>query len=426
LTLPLVLIPQYFGSLLFDRRTSRYLPFDAEATKFFRAWLKRPVGELIDEADDARAALGFVQGLEPLALMKMDGTLAADCLDVEPPVDHLLGPLATHVEVHAACNLACAHCFASPLPRGRDPLTLAELAGLFEELAAVGAFRLGLTGGEPLLRKDFFAVLDAAIQSGLHPCLTTNGYFIDEETARKFGEREMVWLNVSLDGASAATNDAVRGPGCFDRVMKSVEILREHTRFTLAFTLTRWSSGEAAEAVELAARVGAHTAVFRPLYPTGAALSRPELMPDFSQYQSALQTIGRTCPSEGGSPSARGIDPFSPQSRARTAGRVHPGHGCGAGTTVCSVSVEGRVNPCSFLGAAHEAGSIRERSFRSLWDEGFSFRKLRAEEDEAFRGGCRARSLALEGSVHARDPWEVAWRNGEGGAPGHNFEVDVE
>src|SRR5262249_32824961 len=153
--------------------------------------------------------------------------------------DHLVGPLAVHLEVVAVCNLACTHCFAGVLPRNHHPLTLRELDGLFSDLAGLGSFRLGLTGREPLLRKDLVGILPSATGGGLHPCLTTNGLLITEEAARQLGKRDLVWLNVSLEGPDAETNDAVRGPGTFAAVLDRLAVLRRHARFTLAFTVMR-------------------------------------------------------------------------------------------------------------------------------------------------------------------------------------------
>src|SRR5262249_12637077 len=157
----------------------------------------------------------FVDAFYRRGFFGLDGRLAADVLAVDVPPDHLVGPLAVHLEVVGACNLTCTHCFAGVLPRHQHPLTVAEMDALFADLAGLGSFRLGLTGGEPLLRKDLFDILDAATARGLHPCLTTNALLLTEDSAREFGRRELVWLNVSLEGPSAATNDAVRGAGTF-------------------------------------------------------------------------------------------------------------------------------------------------------------------------------------------------------------------
>jgi MoaA/NifB/PqqE/SkfB family radical SAM enzyme len=255
-------------------------------------------------------------------------------------------------------------------------------------------------------------VVDAATDAGLHPCLTTNGFFLTDALARELGRRPLVWLNVSLDGARPETNDAVRGEGSFARTMERLRSLAEHARFTLAFTLTQHNVHEVEDCVALARSVGAHTAVFRPLYPTGAALTRLELMPRFEAYRGALDRLAALA-SDGrdGARLGRTLEPFGPSARAEVSAKVTRGHGCGAANTVCSVSVDGRVNPCSFLGPDFDSASVRERPFRAIWDEGATFVRLRASEGEAFGGGCRARSLALAGSVHARDPWEFAWRS---------------
>ncbi|HYT91119.1 MAG TPA: radical SAM protein [Gemmataceae bacterium] len=401
----LVLIPQHFGCLVFDRRTSRYLPFDREATELLCALAREPLHAVLAglRDDDRDAVVRFFRCFYERGFFTLDGHLAADVLDVDVPADHLVGPLAVHLEIVGACNLTCTHCFAGVLPRNHHPLTLPELDTLFGDLAGLGSFRLGLTGGEPLLRKDLFDVLDVATGHGLHPCLTTNGLLITEEIARRLGERRLVWLNVSLEGPSAETNDAVRGSGTFDAVVEKLKFLGRHARFTLAFTITRLNAHLVKECADLAYRVGAHTAVFRPLYPVGVALDHLDLMPTFSQYTGALRDLaGMDVPGAD----LRGLDPFSPASRAATQPQIHTSHTCGAGNHVCSISVQGDVNPCSFLGAAFNGGNIRQTPFPVLWRTSQQFRRMReAPKAGGFRGGCRARAQTFAGSVDAPDPW---------------------
>jgi MoaA/NifB/PqqE/SkfB family radical SAM enzyme len=418
---PLVLIPQHFGCLVFDRRNSRYMPFDREATDLLRALHREGIDGVLARTDPAEreAARGFVDCYYERSFFGIDGRLAADVLDVDVPADHLVGPLAVHLEVVAACNLACTHCFAGVLPRNHHPLSVAEMDGLFAQLARLGSFRLGLTGGEPLLRKDLFDVLDAATGRGLHPCLTTNALLLDEHTARELGKRELVWLNVSLEGPTAETNDAVRGAGTFAAIVDRLHLLRRHARFTLAFTVLRTNAHLVRQCAELAYAVGAHTAVFRPLYPAGVALEHLELMPSFAQYTAALRELA-----DMDSPGAdlRGLDPFSPESRAATQAAVHTSHTCGAGQHVCSISVQGDVNPCSFLGPAFNGGNIRQTPFEVLWRTGQTFRRMR-ESGGGFAGGCRARSLRLAGSADAPDPWFEEHRSAGRAHPGANVEV---
>lgn len=413
---PLALVPQHFGSIVFDRRTSRYLPFDHEATDLLRRLQRSDIDSIVRtiQNEERRAQIiSFFEDFYAHGFFTIEGKFAGVILDVEVPENHLAGPLALHLEVVAACNLTCTHCFAGSLPRHEDPLTLVELDDLFGQMAALGTFRLGLTGGEPLLRKDLFQIIDLATDHGLCPCVTTNGLLITEEIAREFGRRELVWLNVSLEGASAGTNDLVRGAGTFDRVLERIRILRDHSRFTLAFTILSSNLHEIRACAELAEELGAGTAVFRPLYPVGVARHHLELMPSYEQYNAALNELTQLqSDHEFG---IRHIDPFSPASRSDAQSVIYQNHGCGAGNLVCSVSISGDVSPCSFLGRDSYTANVRRHSLKQIWNESRGFRAIRALPDSEpfdngrdaarFSGGCRARALVLNGSINAPDPW---------------------
>src|SRR3954467_7627065 len=103
---PLVIIPQYFGALVFDRRTSRYAPFDHETSQLLVRALDVPAWQL---AAEGPAIAAFVDCFERAGYFRPDGRLAGVRLPTTPPTDHLVGPLAVHAEVIAACNLACKH-----------------------------------------------------------------------------------------------------------------------------------------------------------------------------------------------------------------------------------------------------------------------------------------------------------------------------
>ena len=431
-----VLVPQHFGSLVYQRSRSRYFPFDHESTALLSALRTQPLvlSRQMSVPDRRGALLAFYRAFYRLGMFTLDGGFDADLLELVPAPDHLAGPLALHLELGEQCNLRCAHCFAARDLPGAQPgaqelslsralgphsrggpspraLSLDEIDRLCAELAAVGCFRLGLTGGEPLLRPDLFDVLDCALAHGLSPCVTTNGLLVDERVARELGRRPLTWLNVSLDGATAESNDAIRGRGGFAAVMRAVGLLREHCEFSLAFTVTAQSADEVEACAALARRVGATTAVFRPLYPVGRAASRPDLTPSLEAYTVALERLeGRA----GEPHELHVVEPFSPLGRRDRRARIHPGPGCGAANVVASVSARGEASPCSFLGPAFCAGNIRERPFAEIWNRGASFAALRRtptrRDGPCFGGGCRARALAHCGDADGPDPWEAEYR----------------
>ncbi len=411
---PFILVPQYFGSTVFDRSTSKYLPFDVETTQLLIRLTREPFSVVLGEVQDAdyrTQLIRFFEDFYKLGFFTIDLRFAGSVLDVNVPTDHLTGPLALHLEIVAACNLKCTHCFAGELPRKEEPLSLKELDELFATLARIGTFRIGLTGGEPLLRRDMFEIIDSATHHGLHSCITTNGLLITEEIAREFGKRKLVWLNVSLEGATAQTNDRVRGTGTFDLVRERLSLLSKHTRFTLAFTIMKTNLEEMKDCVELAYQVGAETAVFRPLYPVGIARHHLELMPSFAEYNEALNVIAGA--EQDKQFDVCSIDPFSPHTRQEAQSSIHENYGCGAGNLVCSVSLSGDVNPCSFLGPEFAAANIRSTPFEEIWHNSQGFRSIRGlsgGDEQSFSGGCRARALVLNGSINAPDPWIDGYR----------------
>lgn len=383
------LVPQYFGSLLFDRQQVAYLPFDHECTQLLREWATGSVDQSIANEENRQRVGQIVRFAEHLLerdVLTSRGCLDAEIVDLEPPASHLAGPLVVHLEIVGACNITCSHCFAGQLPRNQNPLTLDEIRGLFENLAAIGCYRVSLTGGEPLMRKDFFEIADAAIELGLHPIVTTNGLLIDETIAKQFAERPQLRINLSLEGSTAESNDAVRGEGVFDEVCQRALLLSQYTEYVLGFTITSQNAAEVDDCVQLARRLGASGAVFRPLYPVGIAQQHPELMPTYDQYIDALKMVA-------------GVDDIQQDIRASDSQ-------CGAGQLLASVSVQGDVNPCGFLGEGFKAANIRDQTFAEIWNHNQVFLNIRQSENETtFSGGCRARSLAFHGDARASDPW---------------------
>src|SRR5579862_5705512 len=90
---PLVLIPQYFGCLVFERRTSRYLPFDREATTLLLRLCKETIGAVVASVagEEREALLRFCDAFRQRGFFDLQGRMMADVLNVPVPEDHLAG-----------------------------------------------------------------------------------------------------------------------------------------------------------------------------------------------------------------------------------------------------------------------------------------------------------------------------------------------
>ena len=134
------------------------------------------------------------------------------------------------VHSNNSCNLACSHCLVSSDPRGERGLEADLLRQAVEQAASLGAFRFYFTGGEPFLRKDLPDLIRRiTTDHGGEVIVLTNAMLLrgrlEQEVATL--DRARVRFQVSLDGASAATNDPVRGPGTYDAALAGIRLLAD-------------------------------------------------------------------------------------------------------------------------------------------------------------------------------------------------------
>jgi sulfatase maturation enzyme AslB (radical SAM superfamily) len=132
------------------------------------------------------------------------------------------------------CNLTCRHCFISCSPHNRTFgfLDLDTVRRRLEESVLLGVKEYYFTGGEPFLNPDMTAILELTLDYGPATVLTNGTVFKDAwlERLRRAEDASSYSLEfrVSIDGASAADNDSIRGPGTFDRAMRGVRELIAH------------------------------------------------------------------------------------------------------------------------------------------------------------------------------------------------------
>ena len=132
------------------------------------------------------------------------------------------------------CNSRCIMCDSwrmSPEEMApKNELTLSEIDKLFTEARKLGAYYLTLNGGvgEPLMRKDIVEILKIAQREGFATNIVTNGLRIDRDLAVEILSTELFKLHVSLDGATEATHDRIRGTkGAFEKTIHALKTLCE-------------------------------------------------------------------------------------------------------------------------------------------------------------------------------------------------------
>lgn len=125
------------------------------------------------------------------------------------------------------CNLRCPYCYASSLKRLSGELSTGESLDLISQIAEMGAEQIIFTGGEPMLRKDLFQLVEHANRCGLQSNIITNATMIKQpEMAQRFAKL-FTMVTVSLDGSSAITHDRTRGAGTFDTTYRALQLLND-------------------------------------------------------------------------------------------------------------------------------------------------------------------------------------------------------
>ena len=177
------------------------------------------------------------------------------------------------IEITRRCNLRCRHCYLAAGEANPDELTCAEIIDLISQARDLGATFANLSGGEPLLHQNCFTLLEHIAATGLLSIIGTNATLITADVASRLADLP-VFVQVSLDGISSETHDAMRGPGAFGRTMLGMDHLLRvgmAERVSLAFTATAGNVQDAAGLIELALAEGLRGVVFTSLLAGGNA-----------------------------------------------------------------------------------------------------------------------------------------------------------
>jgi len=109
-----------------------------------------------------------------------------------------------------ACNLKCDHCMAMHFDPKERSLNLDDLRSIAEQADALGWCQFNISGGEPLIFKDFDDILEALMPERFHIGISTNGYYLTTERARHLKAKGLDKVMVSLDSYDEKLHDQQR------------------------------------------------------------------------------------------------------------------------------------------------------------------------------------------------------------------------
>jgi [mycofactocin precursor peptide]-tyrosine decarboxylase / 3-amino-5-[(4-hydroxyphenyl)methyl]-4,4-dimethylpyrrolidin-2-one synthase len=305
-------------------------------------------------------------------------------------------PICLTWELTYACNLACVHCLSSSGRRDPRELTTAECMAVIDELERMQVFYVNVGGGEPTVRRDFWELVDYAVEHHVGVKFSTNGSRITPAVAARIAGTDYVDVQVSLDGATATVNDQVRGPGSYATAITAMDNLAEagFAGFKLSVVVTRQNVAQLDVFKQLADRFRAQLRLTR-LRPSGRGADVwDELHPTAAQQRELYEWL-----LDHGDSVLTGDSFF----HLGGYGSALPGLNlCGAGRVVCLIDPIGDVYACPFV--IHEqfsAGNVRDPGgFARVWRESDLFTELRSPQHagacascglfDRCRGGCMA------------------------------------
>ena len=357
-------------------------------------------------------------------------------------------PLLVFWETTKACMLACKHCRAEaitkPLP---GELSTEEARSLVDQVAEFGKPYpiLVLTGGDPLMRKDLWDIVDYAVSKGIRvglaPAVTP---LLDEKTIEEIRGHRVASVSISLDSPWPEVHDEIRGiKGTWERSVWAIKRLRERgIRVQVNTVVMKSTVNGLPDMVKLLLGLGVDTWEVFYLVPVGRAGREEDLaqaewedvshfLYEASKYGIAIRTtegpMFRRIVFTRQLLEKKGIDP----DKVLPTGKLYrelvarlrsllgkpsgPPRAHSAGTRdgrgIVFISYRGDVYPSGFLPVP--AGNIRRKSLREIYQNSPLFRKLRAAsftgrcgscEFRYICGGSRARAYAYTGNPLGEDP----------------------
>ena len=285
------------------------------------------------------------------------------------------------------CNLKCRHCYmSSDAKKYANELTTAEAKQFIDDLADFKVPVLLFSGGEPLIRPDFFELADYAAKKGVRPTLSTNGTLITPEVARKIKNIGVGYVGISLDGLREV-NDKFRGKeGAFEAAMNGIKnCVAVGQRVGLRFTINHHNIQELENIFDFIEAENIDRVCFYHLVYSGrgnqmmdedvtAAESRRAMdiiirrTRDFEErgLKKEILTVDNHC--DGVYMYLKALAEGKDELAAQIKKYISMNGGNRSGIAFAEVDPLGYVHPDQFT-QHHTFGNVRERKFGDIWQD---------------------------------------------------------
>jgi radical SAM protein with 4Fe4S-binding SPASM domain len=328
-----------------------------------------------------------------------------------------------------ACTSNCLHCGFASNPPVSNGLGTEETKRIADKIYDFGVTYFGISGGEPLLRKDLPEIIGYAKKTGMNVSLITNGYFLDDKILDTL-VRNDVRVSLSVDGREEI-NDAIRGKGAYAKAVSAMEKSSKvglldclvATLTNVDATRNNVSSEDMEQIIKLAKEYGARWVVIHGFIPFNNTKEHLAKAPSPQQYEKIWNQVydlrlkykGKPevnvyCPFFARVAKQRGLPDFENWFNNFFLGR------CSMAGKYMSVIENGDVIPCSFNDRIR-LGNVQNTSLKQIWTELQTSEltvKLRDRSNLKgkcgvceFRencGGCRTRAEIYTGDLFASDP----------------------
>jgi radical SAM protein with 4Fe4S-binding SPASM domain len=264
-------------------------------------------------------------------------------------------PISVHLDITYRCNERCVHCYLDHDDHGE--MTTAEIDDVLNQLSGAGVFFLTLSGGEVLMRRDFFEIVETARRLLFNVKLKTNGVMIREPEAKRIRELGVEQVQISVYSHRPEVHDAItKLPGSLKRTIEAIRFLKSQgLKVVIANVLMASNFFDNTGVMALAKELG----VTYTLDPT----ITPKMDGDTSVLAlripgSQLEQVFRNKELVGdveefcAPPPPPGED-------------IMDGLPCSAGHTACYISPYGDVFPC--VQFPLPSGNLRRQTFAEIW-----------------------------------------------------------